>query len=81
MGVNDLVDHPKHYNSHPAKCACGLPIECIQVTEHMNFNLGNATKYIWRSDKKGAQIADLQKSAWYINREIARLEQQSTETA
>ena len=39
---NDPVDHPTHYTSHPSG------IECIQVTEHMNFNLGNALKYIWR---------------------------------
>jgi len=61
----DLVNHPPHYTSHPSG------IECIQVTEHMNFNLGNAVKYLWRADlKNGTQ--DLEKAAWYIAREIAR---------
>lgn len=63
---DDPVDHPKHYTSHPSG------IECIQITEHMNFNLGNAIKYIWRAgDKGGAE--DLKKARWYLDREIARL--------
>lgn len=70
----ELVNHPAHYNSLAAACSCGMPIECIQVAEGMNFNLGNAIKYLWRADHKGAQVADLQKAAWYINREIGRLE-------
>jgi len=63
----DQVNHPAHYNAHPSG------VECIQVTEHMNFNLGNAMKYIWRADEKGNQIQDLEKAAWYLAREIARL--------
>ncbi len=68
----DPVNHPPHYTSHPAKCACGASIECIQITEHMGFNLGNATKYLWRCDLKEDAIEDLQKAVWYISREIAR---------
>ena len=63
--AQDLVNKPKHYTSHPS----GL--ECIQVTEHMNFNLGNAIKYIWRVDHKGG-IEDLRKAAWYLQREIEK---------
>ena len=70
--LNDPVNHLLHYTDHPAKCDCGARIECIQITEHMNFNLGNAIKYIWRSDLKGKRIEDLKKAVWYINREIAR---------
>jgi hypothetical protein len=62
------VEHPPHYNSHPSG------IECITVTEHMNFNLGNAMKYIWRAGlKSDDDITDLEKSVWYVQREIARL--------
>lgn len=64
----DMVNHPVHYTSHPSG------VEVIQITEHMNFCLGNAIKYIMRSELKGKQIEDLKKAAWYINREIARLE-------
>ena len=66
--MTDTVNHPAHYKSHPSG------IECIQVTEHMNFNLGNAIKYIWRCDEKGHRIEDLKKARWYLDREISRLE-------
>ena len=62
----EQVNHPQHYVSHPSG------IECIQITEHMGFNLGNAIKYIWRSDLKGKAIEDLEKAIWYIQREIDR---------
>ena len=62
---SDLVNRPPHYIEHPSG------IECIQITEHMNFNLGNAMKYIWRADLKNG-IQDLEKARWYINREITR---------
>ncbi len=59
----DPVNHPPHYTSHPSG------IECIEITRHMGFNLGNAMKYIWRADLKGG-LQDLQKALWYINDEI-----------
>lgn len=69
--AKDLVNHPPHYTSHPSG------IECIQVTEHMGFNIGNAVKYCWRAGLKSpSAIEDLKKAAWYINREIQRLEKQ-----
>lgn len=64
--MTDLVNHPAHYTEHPSG------IECIQVTEHMGFCIGNAIKYLWRADLKGNAIQDLEKAAWYIQREIAR---------
>lgn len=63
---HDPVNHPKHYTDHPSG------IECIQITEHMGFNLGNAMKYIWRADLKHNAVEDLQKAVWYINREIEK---------
>lgn len=72
--VDDQINSPAHYTSSPAQCACGKPIECIQIAEHMNFNLGCALKYIWRCDLKDSAIDDLKKAAWYINREIAKRE-------
>lgn len=64
--MNDHVNNPKHYTSHPSG------IECIQITRHMNFNLGNVVKYLWRCDDKEAPIQDLQKAAWYLNDEISQ---------
>lgn len=68
----DNVNHPKHYIKHPSG------VECIQITRHMSFNLGNAIKYIWRSDLKGKDIEDLKKALWYIKDEIDRREKQKT---
>lgn len=62
----DAVHNPRHYTQHPSG------VECIQITEHMGFNLGNALKYIWRADLKGNAIEDLRKARWYIEREIAK---------
>jgi hypothetical protein len=67
--MSDPVNNPAHYKSHPSG------IECIQITEHMGFNLGNATKYLWRSSLKHPNpILDLKKAIWYVEREIQRLE-------
>lgn len=66
--TNDVVNNPKHYTNHPSG------IECIQVTEHMGFNLGNAMKYIWRCDLKKDAIEDLKKARWYLDREINKRE-------
>ena len=66
MTTYDPVDKPKHYNIHKSG------VECIQITEHMNFCLGNAVKYIWRADHKHDAIEDLRKAMWYIQREIDR---------
>jgi len=68
---NDPVNHPKHYTNHPSG------VECIQITEHMGFNLGNALKYIWRADLKNDAIEDMNKAIFYLNREIALREKQS----
>jgi hypothetical protein len=62
--MHDPVNHPKHYTDHPSG------VECIQITEHMGFNLGNALKYIWRCDLKKDAIEDLNKALWYVQREI-----------
>jgi hypothetical protein len=64
--MNDAVTNPAHYTAH----ASG--IECIQITEHMNFCLGNAIKYIWRAGLKGDAIEDLEKAMWYLDREVQR---------
>lgn len=67
--MTDLVNHPPHYTEHPSG------VECITVTEHMGFCLGNAVKYIWRAGlKSDNSIEDLRKARWYLDREIARLE-------
>ena len=65
----DNVNKPKHYTSHPSG------IECIEITRHMNFNRGNAIKYIWRAGEKDSskESEDLRKAVFYLNNEIDRL--------
>ena len=64
----DLVNHPPHYTSHKSG------VECIEITRHMRYNLGNALKYIWRADlKHESPIQDLEKAIFYLNDEIERV--------
>lgn len=76
----DKVSHPIHYTW--LKDLCG--VEVIDITRHMDFDLGNAIKYILRNGRKHEEgyedidkaIEDLQKAIWYINDEIRMLEKQ-----
>lgn len=66
----DSVNHPKHYTSHPSG------VECINITKHHDFCIGNAIKYLWRAGLKGEhekEIEDLKKAVWYINQKITDL--------
>jgi hypothetical protein len=67
--MSDPVNHPAHYGGEDN------PYEAIKVIEawKLNFNLGNAVKYICRAGKKGAQLEDLEKARWYLDREIQNL--------
>lgn len=64
--MKDAINHPPHYNDHPAG------IECIDVVEHFGFSVGNAIKYLWRAGLKGDRVEDLKKARWYIDREIEK---------
>lgn len=67
--------NPNYYKSHPSG------IECIDITRHYCFSIGNAIKYLWRAGLKteeGLQnrekeIEDLRKAIWYINDRIDQL--------
>ena len=67
--ATDAVNHPAHYTSHPSG------VECITITEHHNFCIGNAIKYLWRQGLKtgASNIEDLEKAVWYIKREVERI--------
>lgn len=71
--IVDMVNHPPHYTSDPSG------VECITITRHRNFNIGNAMKYLWRAGLKKSsnpakEIEDLKKAVFYIEDEIARLD-------
>lgn len=72
----DAVNHPSHYTSDPSG------VECITITRHRNFNIGNVFKYLWRlglkesADKttKEKTLQDIDKAIWYLQDERARIE-------
>jgi hypothetical protein len=74
-GEFDPIEKPKHYNSHPSG------VECVEVAEHMTYNIGNVIKYLWRAGLKegpegldAKEIEDLKKARWYLDREISKRE-------
>ncbi len=70
-GASPLAEdpiNPSHYRRHPSG------VECIEITRHLNFNVGNAIKYIWRYADKGDPIENLKKAQWYLDDEIRRLQ-------
>lgn len=69
----DAVAHPRHYTAHPSG------VECIRITEHFSFNLGNVIKYVWRADLKNG-TEDLLKAQWYIRRELRRRRRMAKKT-
>ena len=72
--------NPSYYKSHPSG------IECIEITRHYCFTIGNAIKYLWRAglkteqglDDKEKEIEDLNKAIWYIKDRIKELEKCTT---
>ena len=64
--TRDMVNNPGHYTWHPSG------VECIDITEHFNLNVGAAMQYLWRHEHKNNPIEDLEKARWHIDREIAR---------
>lgn len=67
--ANEDPINPSHYRDHPSG------IECIEITRHENYCIGNAIKYLWRRRKKDVnkEVEDLKKAVWYIQQEIAWL--------
>ena len=58
---HDSVNRPSHYT--------GQKLECIEVTKHLSFLLGNAVKYVWRFQGKNGN-EDLEKAKWYLKRQL-----------
>ena len=67
--IDDEVNQPSHYTSHPSG------IECIEITRHHDFAIGNAIKYLWRAGLKNSdnEVQDLEKAVWYIQEKIKQL--------
>lgn len=71
---NDRVNHPSHYTWLKEKCG----VEVIDITRHMDFDLGNVIKYVLRCGHKSEQgmsdlekeIEDLEKAKFYLEDKI-----------
>jgi hypothetical protein len=63
----NMVNHPAHYQ--------GNKFEVIDIINDykLNFELGNAIKYILRAEKKGNKKQDLEKAIWYLKYELNKL--------
>ena len=70
--MSDRIRHPPHYTQHPSG------VECIEISEHFGFCLGNVIKYVWRAGSKGDALEDLKKARWYLAREIANRERETS---
>jgi len=75
---DDMVNHPPHYSWLKDKCG----IEVIDITRHLDFDLGNAVKYILRAGRKhefgmsdnDKTLEDLKKALWYLTDKINTIE-------
>ena len=76
---DEAVDHPAHYGG------AGNPYEHRLVARAwgLSYALGSATKYICRAGKKGGAdpVTDLRKARFWIEDEIARLEEERRQRA
>ena len=74
----DNVNHPPHYTWLKDKCG----IEVIDITRHMDFDLGNVVKYVLRQGLKSEEgmsnkekaVEDLKKARWYLDDKIKQIE-------
>ena len=82
-GAEDMVNHPSHYTWLKEKCG----IEVIDITRHLDFDIGNAVKYLLRAGHKKdpslsgneKAIEDLEKAIFYINDKIAMLKRKNND--
>lgn len=71
----DMVNHPSHYTQGGIECIDALEAATINLKGIEAVCTANAIKYLWRWKEKGG-IEDLEKSKWYIDRLIKKMEKQ-----
>jgi hypothetical protein len=72
-GMEDLVNHPTHYNSGGVECIQAIEAS-MELEAFQGYLKGNILKYIWRMSYKGKALEDCEKSQWYLNKLISTLE-------
>jgi len=73
-GMEDLVNHPTHYNSGGIECIQAIEAS-MELEAFQGYLKGNILKYIWRMSYKGKALEDCEKSQWYLNKLISTLEE------
>jgi len=71
--MEEAVNHPSHYMQFDA--------EVIEIVRHLDFDSGNAIKYIARAGLKdpAKELEDLRKAQWYLVDRIKMLEKKASE--
>lgn len=64
MKETDIINHPDYYKADFPP----VEIECIDITRHLPFTVGNAFKYLWRAGRKDSEktLEDARKALWYL---------------
>lgn len=66
---NDPVNYPMHYTQGNVECIDAIE-SSMTFDAFCGFLKGNALKYLWRYEKKGKEVEDLEKAQWYISKLI-----------
>lgn len=64
---NDMVHHPKHYNTKSLECKDVIKIMCEGLQGNKAYLMGAVIKYLYRFENKGKPIEDLNKAKTYID--------------
>tara|TARA_Y100000310_G_C20564738_1_gene754884 strand:+ start:522 stop:803 length:282 start_codon:yes stop_codon:yes gene_type:complete len=70
--MEDVVNHPKHYNKQGIECIQAIRA-ALTAEEFKGYCKGNVIKYTWREQYKNG-LEDLKKAAWYLNRLVQDLD-------
>lgn len=66
--MTDMVNHPPHYQSESGIECIDAIVAALDRQSAIAYCKGAVIKYMWRSDKKGCSVQDMQKAAWYANK-------------
>lgn len=71
--MTDPVSHPSHYTAGVIECIDAIESATSDMPSIVAPHIANVIKYCWRWHHKGG-VESLKKARWYLDRAIARLE-------
>ena len=66
----DMVNSPDHYTHGSIECIDAIE-ESMTPEAFRGYCKGAAIKYLWRYERKGKPLEDLQKCQWYLQKLIS----------